>query len=151
MTPEPQTPVAGGCLCGAVRYELARRPDHMDYCHCAMCRKFGGPMGIEVNPQDLSWQGEQAIQTYASSPWAERGFCRICGSSLFWRTTAQGDGPSFTSLNAGTLDDMTGLPLQTEIYIDAKPDGFAFAGDTKKMTGAEVMALFAASDEGDNQ
>ena len=106
-------------------------------------------MGIEVNPDEVSWTGEENIQTYASSDWAERGFCRICGSSLFWRMTAVG--PGFMSLNAGTLDDLTGLPLKTEIYIDHKPDGYAFAGDTTKMTEAEVMAMFAAPQQGDLQ
>lgn len=141
----------GGCLCNAVRYTLATAPDHVDYCHCSMCRKFGGPMGLEVQPGGIVWEGEDQIQTYASSEWAERGFCRTCGSSLFWRMTAEGPGQGMLSLNAGTLDDMSGLPLKTEIYIDHKPDGYAFDGQTTKMTEAEVMALFAAPDEGDSQ
>ena len=133
----------GGCLCGAVRYTLSETPDHVDYCHCAMCAKFGGPMGLEVQPGTIIWNGEDQIQTYASSEWAERGFCRTCGSSLFWRMTADGTGNGMLSLNAGTLNDRSGLPLRTEIYIDRKPDGYAFAGDTKKMTEAEVVAMFA--------
>ncbi len=133
----------GGCLCGAVRYALETEPDHVDYCHCAMCARFGGPMGLEVPPGGISWEGEEQIQTHASSEWAERGFCKVCGSSLFWRMTAEGPGQGMISLNAGTLDDRNGLPLKTEIYIDMKPDGFAFAGERKTMTEAEVIAAFA--------
>lgn len=143
--------MTGQCLCGAVQYALSTRPDHVDYCHCTMCREFGGPMGVEVQPDGITWQGADHIKTYASSDWAERGFCKTCGSSLFWRMTADGPGAGMLSLNAGTLDDMNGLPLRTEIYIDHKPDGYAFAGDTTKMTEAEVVALFAPSDEGDRQ
>lgn len=141
---------AGGCLCGLVRYTIEARPGHLDYCHCAMCRKFGGPMGLEIDPAGIEWSGEENIQTYASSDWAVRGFCKVCGSSLFWRMTSKGQGPGFMSLNAGTLDDMNGLPLKTEIYIEYKPDGFAFAGETQKMTEAEVMAEFADSQKGDS-
>ncbi len=137
----------GGCLCGAVRYVLETAPTHIDYCHCSMCRKFGGSMGVEVSGDAITWTGEDQIKTYQSSGWAERGFCGICGSSLFYRLT--GPGADFLSLNAGTLDDANGLPLTTEIYIDDKPDGYAFAGETKKMTGAEVEAAFAAPPEGD--
>lgn len=141
----------GGCLCGAVRYTLGAMPDHIDVCHCGMCRKFGGGFGIEVPPGGIAWTGEDHIGLYASSEWAERGFCKICGSSLFWRLTADGPAKGMVSLSAGTLDDMNDLPLKTEIYIDHKPNGYAFAGDTQKMTEAEVMAMFAPSDQGDSQ
>lgn len=142
----------GGCLCGAVRYKLDPGPTHLDVCHCEMCRKFGGSMGIEVAPGALTFESEDQIQTYQSSPWAERGFCKTCGSSLFWRMTATGGpGDGMVSLCAGTLDDMNGLPLQTEIYVDEKPDGYAFAGETRKMTGAEVEAAFAPPAQGDKQ
>lgn len=141
----------GGCLCGAVRYELRDQPDHVDYCHCHMCARFGGPMGLMVDPDGITWQGADQIQTYASSDWAERGFCRVCGSSLLWRMTAPGPEQGMLSLNAGTLDDRAGLPLKTEIYIDHKPDGHAFAGDTTKMTQAEVEAAFAPPAQGDAQ
>ena len=144
----------GGCLCGAVRYVLDPAPDHLDVCHCAMCRTFGGGigLGLEVAPGGWKITGEDNVQTYQSSEWAERGFCKICGSSLFWRMTeTEGPGAGMVSLCAGTLDDLNGLPLKTEIYVDEKPDAYAFAGDTKKMTGAEVEAMFAPTAEGDSQ
>ncbi len=135
----------GGCLCGAVRYRITKPVNHIDVCHCSMCRKHSGGvgLGLEAPTGGLEWTGEENIQTYVSSPWAERGFCRLCGSSLFWRMTADGPAEGMISLSAGTLDDLNGLPLKTEIYIDHKPDSYAFAGETKKMTQAEVEAAFA--------
>lgn len=131
--------MSGGCLCGAVRYTLATRPSHMDVCHCGMCRRFGGGFGLNVPVDGITWQGADAIRVYQSSDWAERGFCGICGSSLFYRIAQ----PPYLSLNAGTLDDANGIPLTVEVFIDDKPDGYHFAGDHRRMTGAEVIAAFS--------
>ena len=44
-------------------------------------------MGFQVMPDQITWSGADNLATYTSSDWAERGFCKICGSSLFWRLT----------------------------------------------------------------
>jgi hypothetical protein len=49
---------------------------------------------------------------------------------------------------AGILDDPTGLTLTSQVFIDDKPDFYDFANETKNMTGAEVFALYAPSDNG---
>ncbi|RMA42844.1 GFA family protein [Rhodophyticola porphyridii] len=136
----------GSCLCGAVRFELAEAPKTYGACHCAMCRKFSGGIefGLEVPPDGASWTGEENIGVYKSSDWAERGFCKICGSSLFWRLTAPGPMQGLLSLSAGSLDSFDGLEFTTEVYIDMKPDSHAFAGTRKRMTEAEVMEMVAS-------
>lgn len=140
-------PKTGGCLCGAVRFELADAPTEYGACHCSMCRKFSG--GIELglhlpSPDDVSWTGADNIQTFQSSEWAERGFCKTCGSSLFWRLTAPGPAHGMLSLSAGALDSLDGMTFATEVYIDHKPTSHAFAGDDRQqMTEADVMAMVA--------
>jgi hypothetical protein len=43
MKPErPASPFAGGCQCGAVRYQLAAAPIRANICHCRICQKAGG-------------------------------------------------------------------------------------------------------------
>ncbi len=137
------TATTGGCLCGAVRYRLATPPTEIGACHCGMCRKFSGgiELGLEIAPGGIVWEADAALRTYRSSDWAERGFCGVCGSSLFWRLTAEGPMQGLLSLSAGSLDSLDGLTLRHEVYIDAKPDGYAFAGDHKRMTEAEVLAM----------
>ncbi|WP_305969248.1 MULTISPECIES: GFA family protein [unclassified Mameliella] len=132
----------GGCLCGAVRYSLSKAPEAYGACHCGMCRKWTGgiELGIEVAPGGITWEGEDNIATYKSSDWAERGWCRNCGSNLFWRLTAPGPMHGLLALCAGSLDTLEGLDLQSEVYIDHKPAGHAFAGDRKRMTEADVLA-----------
>ncbi|MBT8455855.1 MAG: GFA family protein [Rhodobacteraceae bacterium] len=136
----------GRCLCGAVSFELAETPTSYGACHCAMCRKFSGgiEMGVHVQPGQITWTGEDNIATYTSSEWAERGWCKTCGSNLFWRLTMPGPMQGLMSLCVGALDDMEGLSFDTEVYIDAKPTSHAFAGDRKRMTEAEVLEMVNA-------
>jgi hypothetical protein len=75
--------LSGGCLCGAVRYEL--RTDSLEgyYCHCRMCQlAFGNTRAafINVPKVDVTWHSEPS--RYASSKFAERGFCSRCGTPL---------------------------------------------------------------------
>jgi hypothetical protein len=110
-----------------------------------MCRKWSGGvyLGIEVAAQDFDLQGQDNLTVYTSSPWAERAFCSSCGSSIYYRVTAQGPHHGTYHVGMGTLDNVANITLDGEIFIDLKPDGYAFAGETQKMTEAEVMAMFA--------
>ena len=132
----------GSCLCGAVKFEIDDVPDQVGACHCSMCRKWSGGvfMAITAAEDKLRFTaGEPAI--YASSDWAERGFCARCGSSLFYRL--KGPAPEY-HVGIGTLEDASGITLTTEIFTDEKPGGYAFAGATQKMTGAELFAKYGA-------
>jgi hypothetical protein len=140
----------GHCLCGAVSYELAKAPDGYGACHCGMCRRWSGgiELGVQVMPGDITWKGADNIRTYRSSDWAERGWCGACGSNLFWRLTASGPMQGLLALSAGSLDSLDGLRLTSEVYIDNKPAGHAFAGERTRMTEADVMAMVNAGDQG---
>jgi len=139
----------GGCLCGAVRYELKDEPKTFGACHCGMCRKFSGGIefGLDVPKDGIRWLQDETLAAYTSSEWAERGFCKTCGSSLFWRMTAPGPNEGFLSLSAGSLDSFEGLAFDLEVYIDHKPASHAFAGERKRMTEAEVLEMVGASTE----
>ena len=139
----------GRCLCGAVSFELTEEPKSYGACHCGMCRKFSGgiEMGVQVMSDQITWSGEDSIGTYASSEWAERGFCTTCGSSLFWRLTLPGDMQGMLSLSAGALDNLDDMTFDTEVYIDQKPASHAFSGERKCMTEAEVLEMVGAAPE----
>ncbi|GJE02282.1 GFA family protein [Methylobacterium isbiliense] len=133
-------PLSGRCLCGAVRFRARPRRLEMDVCHCGLCRRWSGGalMAVECDP-GLAVEDEGQLGLYASSDHGERGFCRACGTSLFWRMR---DG-SFLAVCAQAFDAPDRFVLATEIFIDDKPANYAFANDTHKMTGAEVVAAFA--------
>ncbi|NNL85716.1 MAG: GFA family protein [Myxococcales bacterium] len=128
-------PMTGKCLCGAVTFTAEDVDPHVHACHCDMCRRWSGGPGMAIYVGSIAFSGEENITAYASSAWAERGFCRICGSNLFYRVKE----PNRWVLWSGTLDDPSALELAGEIYIDEKPDFYAFAGERKRLTGAEFL------------
>lgn len=138
----------GSCLCGAVTFRIEDAPAECGACHCGMCRKWSGGvyLGLHVPAGGATFAGEERITVYKSSDWAERGFCSTCGSSLFYRVTAPGPHRGDMHFGLGTLDDPGGISLAEEIFIDEKPEGYAFEGHRKTMTAAEVFAMFAPPD-----
>lgn len=125
----------GSCLCGEVTFEAEPMPS-MQACHCSMCRKWSAGPFMSVPCQGASFAGP--IGEYASSEGNVRGFCKTCGSSLYFH-------PSEVPVHAipiSLFDDQSELPFRVEIFIDDKPDYYEFANPTKKMTGAEFMEKF---------
>ena len=132
----------GKCLCGAVTYTARNIEPKLAACHCSMCRRWtGGPL-LSISSSDVEWVGEDNVRTYKSSDWAERGFCSICGSTLFYRVTAPGPYQGQAHIGFGTLDDQSGFDMKLEFFIDIKPTAYTFEGDRKQLTEAEVMAMF---------
>jgi len=133
----------GGCLCGAVRFELDEAISSFGACHCDMCRRWtGGPYLAKDCGDSVRFEGEENIERYKSSDWAERGFCRKCGSSLFYFVVPSGH----YIMSMGAFDDQDGLQMKSQVFIDEKPDSYDFANETKNMTGEEVFALYAPED-----
>jgi len=132
-------PREGGCQCGTVRYVAAELDDHMHACHCSICRRISGLATLSVTVPFAAMQirGQEHVIVYTSSDWATRAFCGRCGSGLWYRLN--GEDADFI-LSAGTLDDLSGLTLTQEIHVEMKPQGYAFAGDHPRLTGAEFEA-----------
>ena len=126
----------GKCLCGAVSFTAEDVEHHFHACHCSMCRKWSGGPGFGVGVGSIELKGEEHLGAYKSSDWAERCFCKQCGTNLFYRMPETG----MTVVWAGAFDDESKLKLTGEIYIDETPGGYAFAGDHPRQTGAEFMA-----------
>lgn len=143
-------PREGGCLCGAVRYTVTELPDHMHACHCSMCRRISGSatLSVAVPQSAIRIEGEAHVVTYASSDWAGRSFCGRCGAGLWYRLHDSVAADSDYIISAGTLDDLSGLTLTKEIYVDRKPEGYAFAGTHPRLTAAEFEATLQTDSEG---
>ena len=78
---------SGSCLCGAVHFETEAPLRKVQLCHCGQCRKTSGHYwaATQVPTDALTIHGDSALTWYQSSSQAQRGFCHICGSSLFWQ------------------------------------------------------------------
>lgn len=138
-------PGKGACLCGTVRFTAASTDNHVGACHCGMCRKWGGGPLLAVDcGNDVKFDGEESIGVYASSDWAERGFCARCGSHLFYRLKDSGQ----YMIPIGLFDEIGTPVFDRQVFIDSKPGWYDFANQTENMTGAEVFALYAPKDQG---
>ena len=129
----------GSCLCGAIRATAKTASKDVGACHCSMCRKWtGGPLLAVDCGTVVSFEGKENIAVFDSSEWAERGFCRKCGSHLFYRLKESQQ----YIMSVGLFEDDKMFVLHHQIFIDEKPTFYRFANETKNMTGAEVFAKY---------
>lgn len=117
----------GSCLCGGVRFTIAGEMRPVIACHCIQCRKQTGHFyAATAAPETaLKIEGESNLTWYQSSPEARRGFCTVCGSALFWKSSDS----DMVSIGAGTLDNPTGLVLSEHIYCADKGDYYEIADE----------------------
>lgn len=119
---------AGGCLCGAVRYAATAPLRLVVVCHCGQCRKWHGGPASYTAVDDARFQvtsGGDALAWFDSSAKARRGFCRRCGSSLFWKA----HGRDYIAIAAGTLDGPTGLKTAKHLHVEDKADFYDLPAD----------------------
>ncbi|WP_228160632.1 MULTISPECIES: GFA family protein [Marinobacter] len=129
----------GQCLCGAVSIRAERR-DKLEVCHCGMCRRWGGSPLLAVHcGQDILLTGQDSITVYDSSDWAERGFCRHCGTHLFYKFKGNNEYAVPAGFFQSGADNFV---MCGQIFIDAKPGYYDFANQTPMMTEAEVLERY---------
>ena len=134
------TKAKGQCLCGAVKFTVKNISNNVDACHCGMCRRWGGgPLMVIGCGSDVEYEGEENITVYDSSEWAERGFCKKCGSHLFYRLKDIKD----HQIPAGLFEDQESFNFNLQVFIDRKPSFYSFANKTIEMTEAEVIEKYA--------
>ena len=130
----------GQCVCRAVQIEAGTLDTGVGACHCSTCRRWGGGPLLAVGcGTDVAFTGEDQITIFDSSEWAERGFCRTCGTHLFYRLKTDGQ----LIMPAGLFGDIDGFVLDHQIFVDERPDYCMLAHQTKELTGAEVFAMYA--------
>jgi hypothetical protein len=138
---EKGTRMKGHCICGAVEITV---PDIQEaaVCHCGTCQRWGGgPLFTLDHDGQLEIRGQDHITAYASSDWAERAFCKTCGSHLYYHLK----GHDHYALSAGLFQQTPEVSLSQQIFIDEKPDYYDLSNDTPKLTGAEAFAAFQAA------
>jgi hypothetical protein len=118
--PSPDSPLTGGCACGAVRFEITAPFSTAGYCHCKRCQRRSGALW-SVNasvPVDgfATTAGEEHIRTWDPEDGLPKAFCAICGGHLF----SVGDG--VRGVRLGAVDDDPGIRPQWRQWLDSAPD-----------------------------
>jgi hypothetical protein len=78
---------SGGCLCGAIRFQMNADPLWVAYCHCQSCRGHTGSAvatfaGFAESSVSFVQGGPELFE---SSPQVWRSFCGRCGSPISYR------------------------------------------------------------------
>ena len=115
----------GSCLCGAVTFEVTADLPPPDACHCTQCRKHSGHYfaSTDVPRSALTVHGADRVAWYQSSERIRRGFCSVCGSTLFWDPTHK----DWTGIAMGAFDTPTRTKLKIHIFVADKGDYYDIA------------------------
>ena len=126
--------IAGGCLCGKVRYSANAEPTFIGVCHCRDCQKYGGSAFsvVVALPKDaLSVEGK--VSTFSkpgdSGQATMRSFCPECGSPIVEEVAVM---PGTVMIGAGTLDDASWVKPKMQIYCSSAQPWVDLAGEMQR-------------------
>jgi hypothetical protein len=111
--------IEGGCLCGAVRYQITGESLARALCHCRTCRLASGAPSVAwvvFRSCDFSFIAEQP-KSFHSSPGVVRTFCGTCGTPLTYQRASKPETIDVTSVTLSRPDDFA--PTK-EIWIEHK-------------------------------
>ncbi len=121
---------SGGCLCGAVRYEVEGELAPIQLCHCAQCRKAqGGAFGANIPVVATDFRlicGKDILRDFRASPGKRRVFCIVCGGPVF---SQRDDAPQILRLRAGGLDQSAGLRIGLHSQTASRADWWQIDDD----------------------
>jgi hypothetical protein len=127
-----QATYAGGCLCGAVRYEITGPVSNPCFCHCTTCRRATGapmvPWGTFAREAVRIVHGR--LSEFRSSAQVARGFCAHCGTSLTYRHEARAGEIDVT---LSTLDDPTLLAPRMHVWVKDRLPWVAIGDDLPQL------------------
>ena len=140
--------LSGGCLCGAVRFQISAEPIAAYYCHCGICKKnAGGPFvsAATVRADAMTFtKGEP--KAYESSPGFVRLFCGVCGTAMSFRKKSD---PKLASFRLGCLDNPNAVKPQFHMYSSDQVNWLQEAESLPRYSeGAPELAKLWAEVEG---
>jgi hypothetical protein len=111
-------PIRGGCLCGAVRYEVTEPFVSAGYCHCTRCQRRTGSSAAasaRVAPGSLHvLAGVELIADWAPPDGFLKCYCSVCGGALWSRDP---DDAEVISVRLGTVDGDPGIRPQYRQFV----------------------------------
>jgi hypothetical protein len=130
-------PLAGGCLCGAVRYTLARSPNYVYFCHCRDCQQeSGSPFVSDMNVDRDSLSLKGALTRYTrtgdSGRSVHRNFCRACGTTILTEFDVD---PEHVAIKACSLDDPTQVTPDRHLFTKRQQPWLELCDGWKRYDG----------------
>jgi hypothetical protein len=114
----PDLPLAGGCLCGRVRFEVTEPPVSASYCHCTRCQRRTGTAAsaqVRVAPGSVRVvSGAEIVRVYQPEDGFGKAFCSECGAALWSVDPASGE---IGGVRLGAFDSDPGLRPQYRQFV----------------------------------
>lgn len=130
--------VTGGCLCGAVRFEISGPIRHIVHCHCSQCRKAQGSAfatnGIVSKSEFKLLAGADELAGYESTPGQTKYFCRTCGSPIMSKTASK---PDQVRVRLGSIDSDIKERPEAHIFAGSRANWEEISGDLPQYDGYE--------------
>ena len=107
----------GGCLCGAVTFEVSDDFDHFQLCHCTQCQKTTGTAhasNLFTRLDQFTWlTGPDTIARYdVEGRSISNAFCTRCGSRVPYVSRSG----RVMVVPAGSLDEQPGMVPKANIF-----------------------------------
>lgn len=144
-----QKPITGGCLCGAIRYEVSEPLSGATICHCRDCQKSTGSAFLAV-----AWVSQAAFQFTSGDPTQfiskkiiEKYFCPRCGSQLTDRYLVPVSAALQTHMvwvHVGTLDDPELVAVKDHFGVESQLSWVRFDDGLPRARCDEEPGLVAA-------
>ncbi len=114
----PSLPIRGGCLCGAVRYEVSEPFVSAGYCHCTRCQRRTGtaasPSARVARGSHRIVSGAELVAEWAPPDGFVKCFCSSCGGALWSRDPAD---PEVLSVRLGTVEGDPGIRPGARTFV----------------------------------
>ena len=118
--PSPEKPLAGGCLCGAVRFEITAPFVSAGYCHCTHCQKrTGTPSSLNGRVPRSGFrllQGEDRLRAFQPPEGVPKLFCSTCGGHLFSGDPANDEE---VAVRLGAIEGDPGIRPEYRMFVDS--------------------------------
>ena len=139
---------AGGCACGAIRYEISDEPIFSNDCQCRDCQRKSG---TGTDPTSPSEQGESEGQRRGHAlghGWRQRqhktrGFCPTCGSPVYLTFSAN---PNLFTIHAASLDDPGRYEPQAVTYTIVVTRGTTSTRPYRNSTRCQPAKFYSKRD-----
>ena len=135
------TPAHGNCLCGAIEFTAELPSRWVAHCHCTMCQKTGGSafitwVGLEEHRFTIR-DPKNELVWFQSSPEAQRGFCKQCGSTLFFKSSRWPEEIHVTLSNFQTPVDKA---PQIHAFWDTHVDWVVLEDELPRKTAEQILS-----------
>jgi hypothetical protein len=142
--------ITGRCLCGTVEFQLVPPLEPISHCHCQSCRLSRGVAFVtwtSVPSERFALRkGETDVSWYRSSRGVRWGFCRTCGSSMFYVAERKDhpDAPKsgYFYVSVGSLTDAISDTPVAHVSYEERVDWYQASDALPKYRGKTDERIF---------